>query len=105
LLDLCHQLNEASQVPWVILSAGVNFEIFYREVEIACQAGASGFLAGRALWQEATQISSRQERLKFLETTVIKRLESLTELANKYGTPWHTKLEASEVDESWHRAY
>ncbi|GAI65110.1 unnamed protein product, partial [marine sediment metagenome] len=30
--------------------------LFYQEVELACQAGASGFLAGRALWQEATQI-------------------------------------------------
>jgi tagatose 1,6-diphosphate aldolase len=105
LLELCHQLNEASQVPWVILSAGVNFKLFYQEVEIACQAGASGFLAGRALWQEATQIDSRQERLTFLETTVVKRLESLTELANAYGTAWHTKLEASEVDENWYRTY
>jgi tagatose 1,6-diphosphate aldolase len=105
LLDLCHQLDEASQVPWVILSAGVNFELFYREVEIACQAGASGFLAGRALWQEATQISSRQERLKFLETTVVNRLESLTKVANSYGTPWYTKLEASEVNEHWYRDY
>jgi len=105
LLDFCHQLNEASQVPWVILSAGVNFELFYQEVEIACQAGASGFLAGRALWQEATQISSRKKRMAFLENTVIGRLQSLTELANTYGTPWYTKLKASEVNETWYRAY
>ncbi|MCK4402232.1 MAG: tagatose 1,6-diphosphate aldolase [Dehalococcoidia bacterium] len=105
LLDFCHQLNEASQVPWVILSAGVNFELFYQEVEIACQAGASGFLAGRALWQEATRISSRKKRMAFLENTVIGRLQSLTELANTCGTPWYTKLEASEVNENWYRAY
>jgi tagatose 1,6-diphosphate aldolase len=105
LLDLCHQLNEASQVPWVILSAGVNFELFYQEVETACQSGASGFLAGRALWQEATQISSRQERLAYLEATVVNRLESLTKIANDYGTPWHSKVEASEVDERWYQTY
>ena len=105
LLDFCHQLNEASQTPWVILSAGVNFELFHHEVKLACQAGASGFLAGRALWQEATQINSRQERLAFLETIVAKRLKSLTELANAYGTPWYAKLEATEVDENWHRSY
>lgn len=105
LSDLCHQLNEASQVPWVILSAGVNFELFYQEVELACRAGASGFLVGRALWQEATQIKSREERLNFLETTVVSRLESLTELANACGTPWYAGLEAGEVDENWHRRY
>jgi len=105
LLGFCHQLNEASQVPWVILSAGVNFELFHREVKLACQAGASGFLAGRALWQEATQINPRQERLAFLETTVAKRLKSLTELANAYGTPWYSKVQATEVDENWHKNY
>lgn len=105
LSDLCHQVNEASQVSWVILSAGVNFELFYQEVELACRAGASGFLAGRALWQEATQLKSREERLKFLETTVVSRLESLTELAKAYGTPWYARLEAGEVDENWHRRY
>ena len=105
LLDFCHQLNKASQVPWVILSAGVNFELFHREVKLACQAGASGFLAGRALWQEATQISSRQERLAFLETTVAKRLKSLTELANAYGAPWYAKVQPTGVDENWHRSY
>ena len=104
-LDYCHQLDEASQVPWVILSAGVNFDLFYRQVEIACQAGASGFLAGRALWQEATGISSREERLRFLELTVVKRLENLTKLANAHGTPWYAKLEVSKVDETWYRAY
>ena len=105
LLDFCHQLNEASQVPWVLLSAGVNFDLFYQEVEVACRAGASGFLAGRALWQEATQISSRQERLSFLETTVITRLESLSKLANSYGVPWYDKLGAGEVEETWHCNY
>jgi len=105
LADFCYQLNEASQVPWVILSAGVNFELFHREVKLACQAGASGFLAGRALWQEATQIDSLQERLVFLETTVAKRLKSLTELANNYGIPWHAKVETTKIDKNWYRYY
>ncbi len=105
LLDLCHQLDEASQVPWVILSGGVNFDLFYRQVEVACQAGASGFLAGRALWQEATQIMSRRERLKFLEATVVERLKALSNLANTHGTPWHTKFEPGEIDERWYSSY
>jgi len=105
LLDLCHQLDEASQVPWVILSGGVNFDLFYRQVEVACQAGASGFLAGRALWQEATQIMSRRERLKFLEATVVERLKALSNLANTHGAPWHTKFEPGEIDERWYSSY
>jgi tagatose 1,6-diphosphate aldolase len=110
LLDFCQQLNKASRAPWVILSAGVDFELFFKEVKIACRAGASGFLAGRALWQEATHIRSRRERLKFLETTVVERLKQLAEVANTYGTPWYTKLGAKKhklasVNEGWYQTY
>lgn len=91
LSHLCQQLNDASRVPWVLLSDGVNFEVFCRQVEIACRAGASGFLAGRALWQEATAFTSRTQRLRFLETTVARRLDLLVNIANAYGTPWYLK--------------
>jgi len=104
-LDLCLRLNEATPVPWVILSAGVGFDLFCRQVEIACEAGASGFLAGRALWQEAAELGSREERLGFLEETVIPRLRTLTRLANEKGTPWHTRVRADDVDESWYGGY
>ncbi|MCD6567433.1 MAG: tagatose 1,6-diphosphate aldolase [Dehalococcoidia bacterium] len=104
-LELCHKLDEASAVPWVILSAGVNYDIFCQQVETACRAGASGFLGGRALWQEATRISSRKARASFLETIVVERLTNLTGLANAHGAPWHTRFEACEVDENWHRSY
>jgi tagatose 1,6-diphosphate aldolase len=110
LLDLCRQLDRASRVPWVILSAGVDFEVFYRQVEIACKAGASGFLAGRALWQEATQIRSRRERFRFLETTVADRLRNLARVAAMYGKPWYAKLGSKRhsivaLDETWHQSY
>ncbi|MEI6186312.1 MAG: tagatose 1,6-diphosphate aldolase, partial [Dehalococcoidia bacterium] len=51
LAGYCRQLDQASAVPWVILSAGVDYDTFKQEVTIACQAGASGFLGGRAIWQ------------------------------------------------------
>ncbi len=54
----CMQLNDASLTPWVILSAGVDFDTFCTQVEIACKAGASGFLGGRAIWQEVVQVTS-----------------------------------------------
>jgi sulfofructosephosphate aldolase len=35
---------------WVVLSSGVPQDAFPRAVEWACREGASGFLAGRAIW-------------------------------------------------------
>jgi tagatose 1,6-diphosphate aldolase len=110
LVELCRQLDEASQVPWVILSAGVDYEAFRRQVEIACQAGASGFLGGRAIWQEAIQLGDKKERVKFLSTTVADRFKELSEIATKYGVPWYRKLgieahKIAAIPESWYQSY
>ncbi|MCD6358823.1 MAG: tagatose 1,6-diphosphate aldolase [Dehalococcoidia bacterium] len=110
LLNLCQQLNEMSEVPWVLLSAGADYEQFYQEVKIACKAGASGFLGGRAIWQEAMAIDDGRERMSFLSTTAADRLKELSELAIKYGTPWHKKSKIRLQDmkltsEKWHREF
>jgi tagatose 1,6-diphosphate aldolase len=110
LLGLCRELNRASRLPWVLLSAGVDFESFRKQVKIACKAGASGFLAGRALWQEGAQIRSRDERMKFFQNTAAPRLKELAEIADIYGKPWYSRLGAENgkftpVTEGWYRSY
>jgi len=110
LMKLCHKLNQASQLPWVLLSAGVDFESFKKQVEIACKAGASGFLAGRALWQEGAQIRNRGERIRFFQNTAAPRLKELAELADNYGKPWYLRIrdeddKFSHITEDWYRSY
>lgn len=46
----CERLTEAIDSPWVVLSSGVPADLFPQAVRLACQAGAAGFLAGRAVW-------------------------------------------------------
>lgn len=110
LINLCHRLDMSSQVPWVILSAGVDFEAFCQQVEIACRAGASGFLGGRAVWQEAMYIDDARERCRYLSTAGADRLKRLTEIANKYAVPWYKKLglaahELGHTSEGWFEEY
>jgi tagatose 1,6-diphosphate aldolase len=110
LINLCRQLDISSQVPWVILSAGVDFEVFSQQVEIACQAGASGFLGGRAIWQEAMYIDDAQERVQYLSTVGADRLKRLTEVANRYAMPWYKKFglsshELTDTLERWYEGY
>src|SRR5205814_4058397 len=50
--------------PWVVLSAGVEPDDFPRGVEGACLRGASGFLAGRAIWAPAIRAPRRDEALR-----------------------------------------
>jgi tagatose 1,6-diphosphate aldolase len=110
LLKLCQELNRASRLPWVLLSAGVDFNSFRKQVEIASKAGASGFLAGRALWQEGAQIRSREERMNFFRNTAAPRLRELAQIADKYGNPWYFKLgvengQFAPPAEGWYLSY
>ncbi len=54
--EFCHKLNEATGLPWVILSAGVDIEEFVVQVDLATEAGASGFLCGRAIWKDSINL-------------------------------------------------
>ncbi|MFC1899107.1 tagatose 1,6-diphosphate aldolase [Chloroflexota bacterium] len=110
LSELCRQLDEASRVPWVILSSGVDYDMFCEQAEIASQAGASGFLGGRAIWQEAVNIDNTEERVHHLATVGVERLKYLTGIANKYATPWYQKMglvaeNLVEIPENWYKEY
>jgi tagatose 1,6-diphosphate aldolase len=107
---LCEQLDEASQAPWVLLSAGVSSDEFARQVQIASQAGASGFLAGRAIWEEAMRMADRHERRQWLATVGIERMRRLHEIAGTDGRPWWQKRataldELAVVGSDWYRRY
>jgi tagatose 1,6-diphosphate aldolase len=106
----CEKLNDASQKPWVILSAGTSFEPFIKEVELACRSGASGFLAGRAVWQEAVSMTGSEVRRKFLASVATDRLKRLSEITHRYATPWYKKqglsaMNLAKVTPEWHSSY
>lgn len=110
LLKLCHELDATSRVPWVLLSAGVDIETFCTQVEIACTAGASGFLGGRAIWQEVMPMADPSERAVFLATTVAARMRRLTGIVADKGKPWYKKYGGSlkgllPVSEDWYKQY
>lgn len=108
LLTLCKALDEACAVPWVVLSAGVDIEIFRDQVRLACQGGASGFLAGRAIWKDAVRLPA-EERRTFLQTTGIENLRGLIEIAEQHAHPWTERrnagFQAESIDDSWYRAF
>ncbi len=101
----CRQLTRESPVPWVILSAAETFEVFQRLVEIACEEGASGFMVGRAIWQEAMRMPDERDRDRFLNTIAVSRLEILRAVANRRGRPWHEAARGPQVTEGWHTRY
>ncbi len=102
----CRALTAASIVPWVLLSAGVSFEDFIRQVKVACESGASGVLVGRAVWKEAVNLTG-DKRLDFLKTTAISRLAQLNDLVRTYAQPWYNYYPdlGTSVVEGWYLDY
>ena len=86
--EACRRLDEASQIPWVVLSAGVDYDEFAENVRYAVKNGASGFLAGRAIWKEGVSGGNTEE---FLLTTGVKRLNGLCRIVKRYARPWYEK--------------
>jgi tagatose 1,6-diphosphate aldolase len=82
------RLDEVASVPWVVLSAGVGPREFAMNVELACEAGASGFLAGRAVWWDALEaypdIPAMRERLRRVSVPYLRALRA----AILRATPW-----------------
>ena len=76
--ERCARLSSLIASPWVVLSSGVPPARFARAVELACEEGASGFLAGRAVWRsclaaadlESALIEDAVPRLQELAATV-----------------------------------
>ena len=94
----CRRLDEVcGRTPWVILSAGVAMDVFVRQVELACRNGASGVLAGRALWQDAVREADPAARLSRLRAESVANFRTVAELVRRHATPWTGKLPVSEV--------
>jgi tagatose-1,6-bisphosphate aldolase len=104
-LDECQRLTAAIDIPWVLLSAGVDFETFQRQVEVACQAGASGFIAGRSVWGDACAIQDRQERRAWLEHEGLARAQRLVEIVRAHALPWTAHYSVEPVSSTWFASY
>jgi tagatose 1,6-diphosphate aldolase len=86
----CAEINDAARVPWTLLSAGDPFDRFKTQLQIACEAGCSGFMAGRAVWSEVAT-TAECDRESILETTILPRMEELNRIARRYAHHWQEK--------------
>ena len=72
----CRRVTDAIDVPWAVLSAGVDHEAFCSQLRHAMAGGADGFIAGRSLWKEAVGRPAA-ERRRFLDGVARRRMEEL----------------------------
>jgi tagatose 1,6-diphosphate aldolase len=102
--EACVELTGASGVPWVLLSASVEYDTYLRQVAVACQAGASGVAVGRAVWQEAAGFTG-EARAAFLRGIGRERMARLTSLCDAVARPYLAVSGAPPAQVGWHRRY
>lgn len=104
--DACAELSEAcagAQTPWVLLSAGVDYDTFVRQVKVACENGASGILCGRAVWKE-TMTMPAADRREFLHTVSVPRFQRLRHLVSASARPFsdfYPAQDANNLQDWW----
>jgi len=105
-------LNEASRRPWVLLSAGVDFPEYEKQVHMAVEHGASGVLGGRAFWKEYFNYDDDKERVNFLRTEGVRRMSAVADIVKKRAQPWFKKYRLTrarfarvKIREGWQRDY
>jgi tagatose 1,6-diphosphate aldolase len=101
--EACAEISAVSIVPWILLSAAVDYEVFLQQVAIACNEGASGIAVGRAVWKEAVTMA-RDERMKFLRITALERISRLSSLCFALAKPY-TDFYQAEAPFDWYRSY
>ena len=78
-------IDAALASPWVVLSQGVEPDDFPGAVEASCKGGASGMLAGRAVW---TATLPADDPIELLRTESVPRLQELAAIVDEHGRPW-----------------
>lgn len=79
LLSAAQKLNDNIAMPWVILSSGVDEKLFPRAVRVAMAAGASGFLAGRAVWSSVVGLPDTDLMLRDVSAPKLQRLGEIVD--------------------------
>ena len=84
------ELHRAAGRPWVMLSAGAGMREFKRVLHYAFAAGASGYLAGRAIWLEAFQKFPDWDGIRDeLRREAVPYMRELNALTDAAARPWH----------------
>ncbi|MHA3065211.1 tagatose-bisphosphate aldolase [Lacticaseibacillus saniviri] len=89
--------SEATDLPFIFLSAGVTNDLFLKELQFAKNAGSTfnGVLCGRATWADSIKpfaVDGETAGREWLRTVGKGNIDRLNEVLAKTATPWTDKV-------------
>ena len=96
-----------------MLSAGVDYPDYYKQVKMAMETGCSGVLGGRAFWKEYfLQDGPPRPGPSSPRPRGVKRVTEVGAVVTEHGTPWFARYGLTKEDmltiraaEGWHARY
>ena len=90
--------DEATNLPYIYLSAGVSAQLFQETLVFAHESGAkfNGVLCGRATWAGSVKdfVENGDEAVRhWLRTEGFKNIDELNKVLQKTATSWKTKVQ------------
>ena len=90
------QQDEATNLPYIYLSAGVSAKLFQDTLKFAHDSGAkfNGVLCGRATWANGVEVFAKdgeEATVNWLNTVGRKNIEELNEVVERTATSWKEK--------------
>ncbi len=103
-LGLLRQASDASSLPFIYLSAGVDNEVFTEQLRMAAEAGAdySGVLCGRATWKGGLAVYGERGATALEEWLCGEGVANIENVnaAIRQAKPWWVKLGLSASEAS-----
>ena len=100
-LNYFSEQSEATELPFIFLSAGVSAQLFQETLRFARKAKSTfnGVLCGRATWANAVEpfvTQGEQAAREWLRTEGRKNIEELNEVLNETASSWFNKIQGEE---------
>lgn len=97
-LNYFKEQSEATELPFIFLSAGVSSQLFRETLHFAKEAGSTfnGVLCGRATWANGVEpyaVSGEEAAVAWLQSEGRKNIEELNEVLAETAASWFDKLE------------
>ncbi|WP_313469907.1 tagatose-bisphosphate aldolase [Carnobacterium sp.] len=96
-LDYFKEQSNATELPFIFLSAGVSAKLFQETLKFAKEAGSTfnGVLCGRATWSEGVSpfaTKGEEAGRDWLRSVGKQNIEKLNEVLKKTATSWNDKI-------------
>ncbi|MDO4666872.1 MAG: tagatose-bisphosphate aldolase [Streptococcus sp.] len=95
--DYFRQQDQATNLPYIYLSAGVTAKLFQETLVFAHESGANfnGVLCGRATWSGSVKNyieQGKEAAREWLRTTGFKNIDELNKVLKKTASSWYEKV-------------